>query len=109
MKTEPSIHIAITTIATRPEANRLATTILSRKLAACVNIIGPILSIYHWKGSIERGDEFLLLIKTSADNLKPLEEAIRELHTYDTPEFIVLNAASASEAYAAWLLSALAR
>jgi periplasmic divalent cation tolerance protein len=107
--TETPIRIAITTIATRIDADRLANAILKRKLAACVNIIGPIHSIYHWQGAIERGDEFLLLIKTSANNLKPLEEAIHELHTYDTPEFIALNVSSASEAYAAWLLSSLAR
>ena len=106
---EASIHIAITTIATRPEADRLATTILSRKLAACVNIIGPILSIYHWKGSIERGDEFLLIIKTSAANLQSLKTAILELHSYDTPEFLAFETTAVSEAYAAWLLSSLAR
>ena len=106
---KPSVHIAITTLANREDAEKLATTLLERNLTACVNIVGPIHSIYHWQGAIERAEEFLLIIKTSSAHLQPLEEAIRELHPYDTPEFVALEAAATSEAYAAWLLSSLVR
>lgn len=101
------IHLALTTVASRIEAETLATALVERRLAACVNIVGPIHSIYRWQGAIENASEFLLLIKTNTASLNPLEHAIRELHSYDTPEFIVLSVASAAEAYAAWLLGSL--
>lgn len=105
---EASLHIALTTVANRSDAETLATTLLERKLAACVNILGPIHSLYHWQGAIERADEFLLIIKTSTASLDALEQAVLQLHPYDTPEFLALEAVAASEAYAAWLLSSLA-
>jgi periplasmic divalent cation tolerance protein len=104
-----SIRLAVTTVGGRTEAEALATALVERKLAACVNIIGPIQSVYRWQGDIERAEEFLLLIKTDTASLCPLERAVQELHSYDTPEFLVFEVAGAAEAYATWLLDSLTR
>jgi periplasmic divalent cation tolerance protein len=74
------------------------------RLAACVNIIsGPIESIYRWKGKVEKARERLLVIKTSANRLKRLEREVRRLHSYETPEFLVMVVAGGSKAYLSWL------
>ena len=82
--------IALTTLATRDEGERLAATLVEECLAACVNVIGPMISIYQWEGKVERDTEVLLLIKTTAAGVEPLKERVLDLHPYDTPEFLAL-------------------
>ena len=85
----------------------MARTLVERRLAACVNIIPNLRSIYRWQGAVEETDEVLLLIKTAENRLPALEAAIRELHTYDVPEFLVLSVKSGSQSYLSWLLDSL--
>lgn len=106
---ESPIRIALTTVDSREAADKLATALVERNLAACVNLVGPIQSIYRWQGAIERSAEFLLIIKTGNDRLADLQNAIEELHSYDTPEFLVFSTAGASDRYTQWLLASLAR
>ena len=88
------------------EAERLAHVLVDDGLAACVNLVPGVQSIYRWRGAVESADEVLLLIKTTAARLDAVEAALREAHSYEVPEFLVLTAESASQAYLAWLLRA---
>lgn len=99
-----SARLALTTIGSSDEAQRLARTLVERRLAACVNLVPNLTSIYRWQGAVEQADEILLLIKTTVGQLSALEAAIRDLHSYDVPEFVVLNIESGSQPYLAWLL-----
>lgn len=91
-----------TTAATRDEAEVIAEALLSRRLAACVQLI-PIASRYVWKGEIARDDEILLLIKTRAVLFDEAAEVIRAVHSYETPEIISTLVEAGSPDYLAWL------
>lgn len=97
-------RIVLTTTGARETAETLAEALVERRLAACVSIVGPIRSIYRWEGKIEREEEFLLLIKTTAEQAARLGDAFRELHTYEVPERVELEIAGGSEEYLAWLI-----
>jgi len=96
-------RIVLTTTGNRDEAEKIARSLVERELAACVNILGPITSIYRWKGKIESGDEFLLLIKTTEDAFEQVKTAIRELHSYEMPEIVELSVARGESKYLAWI------
>jgi periplasmic divalent cation tolerance protein len=96
-------RVALTTTGTEEEARRLARELVERKLAACVNIVPQVESVYRWQGKIESAQEWLLVIKTRADVLDRLQAAIRELHSYEVPEFVVLRIESGSEEYLRWI------
>lgn len=98
-------RIVLTTVGNHEVAENLADQLIQRRLAACVNIVGPIRSVYRWKGKIEREAEYLLLIKTTAQRTEELAATFKELHPYDLPECIELAIASGSEEYLAWLVS----
>jgi periplasmic divalent cation tolerance protein len=102
--TAEEVRIVLSTAESREEAERIARALVEQRLAACVNLIPGLTSIYRWQGAVESADEILLLIKTTEANLKDLEAALRELHSYDVPEFLVLDAEAASSAYLSWLL-----
>ncbi|MEN9496338.1 MAG: hypothetical protein RLZZ137_1378 [Cyanobacteriota bacterium] len=93
--------LALTTEANGELAEQLARTLLERQLAACV-ALRPVTSLYHWQGRIERSEEVQILIKSHPACAAALEEAVRELHSYSTPQWLVWPA-EAGEAYAAWL------
>jgi periplasmic divalent cation tolerance protein len=93
--------LALTTEASLERAEALARALLERRLAACVALT-PIRSLYHWQGRIEDGQEVQLLIKTHPERLEQLGKAVRELHSYDTPEWIHW-AAEAAPNYGDWL------
>ena len=97
------IRIVLTTAAHRDEAERIARTLVEQRLAACVNLIEGVRSIYHWQGAVESSAEVLLVIKTSYEKLAALEIAIGQLHSYSVPEFLVLSAEGGSKAYLAWI------
>ena len=100
-------RLVLSTAGSREEAERLATTLVERKLAACVNVVGPIASVYRWAGKVERAEEFLLLIKSAADQFDALSQAIAELHSYDVPECIEVAVTAGSEPYLRWLAESL--
>jgi periplasmic divalent cation tolerance protein len=95
--------IVLVTVASREDGERVADALVGEHLAACVNIVGPIRSIYRWQGKVCRDDEFLLLIKTTQAGYATLESRVKELHTYDVPEVIALPIAAGSAAYLEWL------
>ena len=95
--------IVLTTTASREEAEKIAHALVERRLAACVNIVGPIHSVYRWQGKVESADEHLLLIKTSAAGFNGVAKAIRELHSYELPECIELSIESGSAEYLDWI------
>jgi periplasmic divalent cation tolerance protein len=94
--------LILTTMPDDDRADALARTLVDQRLAACVNVHGPMMSTYRWQGAVERGAERQLVIKTARDRRAAVEARVRELHPYDLPEFVVLDAAS-SAAYAAWV------
>jgi len=97
------VRIILTTLADKGSAEKLASQLVERRLAACVNIVGPIHSIYRWKGNIDRADEYLLVVKTTAEQASRLQAALKELHPYELPEHVELSVEGGSEAYLAWI------
>jgi periplasmic divalent cation tolerance protein len=96
-------RIMLTTAGSREEADRIARALVERELAACVNIIGPISSVYRWKGKIQSESEFLLLIKSTEDAFDRVRDAVLELHSYEMPEFIELGISRGEGKYLAWI------
>ena len=92
-----------TTAGSREEADRIAQTLVDRRLAGCVQVVGPIHSVYRWNGQIEQADEWLCLVKTGNHQFAAVEAAIRELHSYDCPEIISTPISAGSAAYLAWI------
>ncbi|HVO60872.1 MAG TPA: divalent-cation tolerance protein CutA [Terriglobales bacterium] len=99
--------IALTNTGSEEEARSIARALVERKLAACVNIIPGVESIYWWKGKIETASEWTLLIKTVRTNFEPIRDAIRELHSYDLPECIAITLESGSPEYLNWISESL--
>ncbi len=85
------------------EATSIAQCLVQEKLAACVNIVGPVSSIYRWRGAIEKASEYLLLIKTSSRLVVRVERRVRELHSYEVPEIVAVKLAGGSQPYLAWI------
>lgn len=96
-------RIVLTTLADEQQAETFAAALLERRLAACVNIVGPIRSIYRWKGKVEREKEFLLVIKTTSEQAACLEAVFKELHPYELPERVELSIEGGSEEYLDWI------
>jgi len=84
-------------------AERIARTLIDEQRAACVIVHAPMVSIYRWKGAVERDSERQLVIKTTRAALPALEKRLRELHPYELPELIVVSAAGGSEKYLEWV------
>lgn len=93
----------MTTVGSTEEARRLARALVERRLAACVQIVGPIFSTYRWEGAVEDAEEWLCFVKTRRDRYDEVEGAIRELHSYDTPEILAVPVVAGSAAYVRWL------
>lgn len=98
--------IVLSNLPDQASAEKLARYLLEKRLAACVNILSPCVSIYHWQGKIENASEIPLLIKTSADRYTALEQAIQALHPYELPEIIYVSLDGGSKAYFQWIASA---
>jgi periplasmic divalent cation tolerance protein len=92
-----------TTTETIEQAEEIARHLVEIKLAACVQITGPIISIYRWKGKVEDAKEWLCLIKTREDLFDKVETAIKKLHSYETPEIIAVPIVKGSKKYLDWI------
>ena len=103
----PPIRIVLTTTANPEEATQLGRALVEERLAACATLIPAVQSIYRWQGQIESATETLLLLKIGPDQLAALEARLHELHSYQTPEFLVLGVEAASQPYLDWLHSGL--
>lgn len=101
----PEALVVITTTENQTEAERLAHLLVDSELAACVQILPQITSVYRWQGKIEQATEILLLIKTTQAVYPQLEEAIKQNHSYQIPEIIALTVETGSEDYLGWLIS----
>ena len=98
--------VVLVTVSSREEGERIATAVVGEELAACVNIVGPIESIYRWDTQVQHDQELLLIIKTRTALAGELEARVRALHSYQTPEVIVLPITSGSQKYLDWVQSA---
>ncbi|MCI0339096.1 MAG: divalent-cation tolerance protein CutA [Acidobacteria bacterium] len=95
--------VVLTTVETTEDGERLARVIIERELAACVQMLPPMTSIYRWQGKIEQASEALLLVKTTRAAYPELELVIRQNHSYQTPEIIALPVGPGSKDYLDWL------
>jgi periplasmic divalent cation tolerance protein len=95
--------LVLTTVARAEDAERIAEALVTRRLAACVNVLPGVRSIYRWKEGVERDEERLLLVKSRADRFDALREAILALHPYEVPEVIAVPIADGSTGYLRWL------
>jgi periplasmic divalent cation tolerance protein len=95
--------IVLTTAGSRDEAQQIAHALVERRLAACVNIVGPIESVYRWEDEIESAEEWLLLVKTTAAAFESVRDAIHELHSYALPECVEIPIEAGSAAYLKWI------
>jgi periplasmic divalent cation tolerance protein len=104
MPKQSKFRVVLVTCGSLSEARKISRAIVGMKLAACVNISkAAIESIYRWGGKVETAKEHLLIIKTSAGQLRALEREVVRRHSYETPEFLVLNVAGGSKPYLDWL------
>ena len=99
--------IVLMTASSIDEAVRLADMVVAENLAACVQILPQLQSIYRWKGKVEREAEVLLIAKTLSSNFDELERRVREVHSYDTPEIVAIPATAISAPYSEWLTATL--
>ena len=96
--------VVFMTAANGEEASRLAEMLVGAHLAACVQILPEIESVYRWQGKIERSSEVLLLVKTTSGKFDELEMEVRALHSYDTPEIVAVPIVAGSAPYLEWLV-----
>jgi periplasmic divalent cation tolerance protein len=99
----------MTTLPAAEAAEALAEQIVEARLAACVQVLPPMTSIYVWEGEVQRETEYLLLIKTNDDKWDDVRDFITENHTYEVPEIVAIDAAHVSEPYNAWLEQVVSR
>ncbi len=100
-------QLVLTTTDSEALAERIARELIERRLAACVNLVGPVQSVYRWEGKVVRSEERLLIVKTRVDRFQQVASAIRELHTYDVPEVLALPLSAGDERYLSWLAGCL--
>ena len=92
-----------TTTEKKDDAEKIAKALVEKRLAGCIQIVGPIASTYWWKGNVETAGEWLCLIKSKKSLYKKLEKAIEEIHPYETPEIIAMPIVAGSKGYLEWL------
>ena len=95
--------VVMTTLPADADGPAFGRALLSERLAACVNLLAPMESVYRWEGRVEQESERQVIIKTTRDRLNALWDRVRELHPYEIPEFIVLAIADGNEAYLKWV------
>ncbi|HKR63046.1 MAG TPA: divalent-cation tolerance protein CutA [Thermoanaerobaculia bacterium] len=100
--------VVLTTVGADFDARSLAHALVDARVAACVNIIDAVQSVYRWEGRVATDDEQLLIIKTADERVDALREALFRLHPYEVPEFVVMSDVATSDGYGAWLLQSVA-
>jgi periplasmic divalent cation tolerance protein len=103
MQLETQHVLILTTLPADADAAAFARTLIEGRLAACVNLLPVMESVYRWQGAVERERERQIVMKTSKDRTAALWQRVRELHPYDVPEFIVLPIVDGNEAYLRWI------
>ena len=98
-----SFVIVLTTFPADRDPVALARTLVDERLAACVNVLPPMQSVYRWDGKVERASEHQLIIKTTATRVEALKQRLQDLHPYDVPELLVLTISDGAESYLRWL------
>ena len=99
------VIVVFTTVGSEDQANSISEELVQRNLAACVNVVPAIKSVYRWKGKIWQDEEFLLIIKTTRQAFQALRRAIKTLHSYDLPELLAIPAAMGDDAVLDWIRS----
>jgi periplasmic divalent cation tolerance protein len=99
--------LVLTTTGSEPEAKKIAQMLVERRLAACVNILPRIQSMYRWKDKVESAEEYLLIAKTAREKEFQVQAAIRELHSYEVPECISIPIEGGSAEYLKWITESL--
>lgn len=100
---QEALCVVYVTVGSEAEATQIASALVSEKLAACVNRVGPIQSTYVWEGEVQHDAEFLLMIKTRQQWLERLSQRVQELHSYDLPEVIALPIEGGLSGYLDWV------
>ena len=95
--------VVLVTAGSAEEGARIGRALVEERLAACVNVVGPIRSIYRWEGAVEEAEEHLLVVKARAADLAALDARVRALHSYDVPEVLALSVTGGAAGYLAWL------
>jgi periplasmic divalent cation tolerance protein len=95
--------LVLTTLSANADGHAFAATLVRERLAACVNVLGEMDSVYRWQGKVESESERQLLIKTTVDRVAALQVRLHELHPYEVPEFLVIPVIGGSEPYLKWL------
>lgn len=96
-------RIVLTTAGSQEEARKIAHTLVERKLAACVNIVPQVESVYRWQGKVENATEWLLIIKTQAAIFARVCDTVKELHSYELPECVMIEISGGSQEYLGWI------
>ena len=97
----------LTTVEHRTDAENIAEVLVQKRLAACVQIIGPMKSYFHWQGKLESAEEYLCQIKTKNDLFQELETVLKNIHPYEVPEILAIPLSNVGGAYRNWLASEL--
>ena len=97
------VVLVLTTVADPAHAETIARTLVDERLAACVHVSAPMVSIYRWKGAVERDTEQQIVVKTTRDRVDAVTQRLQALHPYELPECLVVEAAGGSDAYLAWV------
>ena len=105
----PDYVVVLTTLPSDADAPAFARTLIEERLAACVNLLPPMLSVYRWEGNIEQDTERQLVIKTARERVVALWDRVRDLHPYDVPEFVVLPVIDGNDAYLRWIAESTAQ
>jgi periplasmic divalent cation tolerance protein len=103
----PATHtrVVLSTVPSEQVGEKIAQTLLEENLVACVNIVPGVRSMYRWQGSIQKDQEFLLVIKTRDDRYEKVEQRIRELHPYEICEVLALEVVAGAKSYLSWILA----
>jgi periplasmic divalent cation tolerance protein len=109
MTDDSRVVVVLVTAPSADEAARIGRTLVDERLAACVNVVGPIRSIYRWQDKVEDDAEHLMLVKIRRSDFDQLAARVRALHPYDVPEVVALEVSAGSPRYLEWLLESTAR